>query len=507
MDANVSLALATKIKMLLTPDASAESSKFIAFVPPATSLVFGYENLAFFDQESPLAATLPAATLETNKQQFAQIVNTIPADNTVYSPMIGDDLGRVFSRIIGDAVIARSRLTDEEKGALSKANKYLDDNFEKYMTCLKEVNRCEYNFNEAHLSVQYADGNQKDRLQKEWDDFRKDALQQEIDLAKNNLLVTGKSAEVENNLRIKKNLEVNSMQDLKDDLATTLTLLDGTDPKTRLEYLSTLYSPMGVYSETSGGWSNITLYNSEIRSLCETAPPELKGLYAGDDSGEDIQSISFEYSIVSLVRPWFSEDFLRSQGFKFHDDVVRQISDGQVPANGVIPAYISKLISIRKVRYKISREKPPTKPVTMQILSLQPLSKFKIKDIPMEKRHFALRKETPAVAVQPARRLHMAVAMRPMLFRAAGVAAIQPKEGDTEEIRIKKKDKVLGDWRRKHIAVAIDRKRFDIKEGTLAAKDDTSEIIEESFDGIRIVAFECKRVGLSPNPDPTLDWL
>ncbi|MFT4968036.1 MAG: hypothetical protein ACI9CD_001056 [Candidatus Deianiraeaceae bacterium] len=64
-------------------------------------------------------------------------------------------------------------------------------------------------------------------------------------------------------------------------------------------------------------------------------------------------SISFDIVQVPIVRPWFSLEFIRSNGWKFAENApYSSLSDGKTPPSGVMPYYTSTAIFVKDVVIK-----------------------------------------------------------------------------------------------------------------------------------------------------------
>jgi hypothetical protein len=78
------------------------------------------------------------------------------------------------------------------------------------------------------------------------------------------------------------------------------------------------------------------------------APPELANALAGGSQPSNIDSLSFQFSSVELARPWFHPEVLAARFWKFANPS-EQLSDGNVPARGEWPAYITGVVFARNI--------------------------------------------------------------------------------------------------------------------------------------------------------------
>jgi hypothetical protein len=116
-----------------------------------------------------------------------------------------------------------------------------------------------------------------------------------------------------------------------------------------LSYLPTSYVPTDV---AVVNWPRITVTADELGALAELAPEELRTrLGSSGDAG--IQEVSFEYSYVTISRPWFTPSLFQSKGWRFRDPT-RMLSDGQDPPNGECTAYVTGLVLARNISVKVA---------------------------------------------------------------------------------------------------------------------------------------------------------
>jgi hypothetical protein len=109
------------------------------------------------------------------------------------------------------------------------------------------------------------------------------------------------------------------------------------------------YAPTGLTPRdfAEDDWLSFELSAGEMKILVDEAPADLKKVLDDDGSG-DIESVSFEYRSVGLVRPWFRPEAMASRIWR-SDDPALMLSDGAVPPTGVCPAYVTACIFVRKI--------------------------------------------------------------------------------------------------------------------------------------------------------------
>lgn len=494
MPSSISLALAAKLHRILSPDNN-NGNKFVSFVPPLTRMQFKYSELDFFSGDGP---GIDANTLELNRSNFATLVNQIPADHIIFNPIGKGLLWEVFeNNVINNSVTARMNLSEDDKAKLAAAHKFCDENFAVYRSFKNAFDQYQLDYKEAKCSLELASGEEKIKLQKEWDEFREKMLMDRIKAAENDLLVSGKQSEVTAALTTISNLEAKKgISTLRDEIKLKIEDLfsKGVAERAGTEYLYTDFSPLGSFEQNSPAWSQVILYSSEINALCANAPEELKKLFADEAATEGVESISFEYAFVSVVREWFSETLLASSNWKFAVDGPL-VSDGKIPASGLIPAYINKILCIRKLSYK--QKKTATVQDKLKLAIISPLL---IKEV-------SIKKTNPVIAqpfivkrsvVVPTMRTHV-TAMTSMPAMRAMTAKPVPGRVIVHDHRTGAAK--LQAWRNIHLAKPVTK--APVKP---AIKPTEPEVKEHSLEGIIFIAFECKRITASPNPDNSLVW-
>ena len=110
------------------------------------------------------------------------------------------------------------------------------------------------------------------------------------------------------------------------------------------QYAPTGFSPRNFADQD---WLTFDLSASEMRTLVDEAPEALKRVL-DDDGGTGIESMSFEYRSVAMVRAWFRPEALTS-GIWRSSDPDLQLSDGGDPPTGVCPAYVSACVFVRNI--------------------------------------------------------------------------------------------------------------------------------------------------------------
>lgn len=208
-----------------------------------------------------------------------------------------------------------------------------------------------------------------------------------------------------------------------------------------------------------------TIAKDEFQILFDNAPQDLKDAWSDQGACADIESISIDYKVVSIVRPWFKPEFFLSRYWKLPENIM--VSDGNRPVKGKIPSYITGMIVAQNV--KIVRKKDTqTKPLVIPIIGNRPVQQLKIQERTMVK--------IPEGKVTPGNSSRMTPKQHMEFIRA------------------------------KYIGTTIKTPKGipDRKEPNSIGSDSFVETY--NFDGVTVLAFIAKRIPKSPNPDNTLSW-
>ena len=186
-----------------------------------------------------------------------------------------------------------------------------------------------------------------------------------------------------------------------------------------LSYVPSGYVPTDV---ADVAWPRITVTADELGALADLAPEELRSrLGTSGDAG--IEMVSFEYSFITVARPWFTPQLFASKGWRFRDPG-RVLSDGGSPPKGSCTAYVTGLVLARNitVQHKADEggEAPPVDLGFLPSLTLMEGAEF-----------HSLR--TAEVADSAAHRLRMVVLDDPAVWAAARSAAVVAGPVATEE--------------------------------------------------------------------------
>jgi nucleoid-associated protein YgaU len=170
-------------------------------------------------------------------------------------------------------------------------------------------------------------------------------------------------------------------------------------------YAPTTYVPTDVADVP---WPSITVTAEDLRAYADKAPAELKERLGGsEDAG--VERVTFEYSYVTVNRPWFTPQLFNSQAWRFPDPG-HVLSDGGSPPKGECTAYVTGLVLARNiaVQRSIPADTPDEPAIDLAFMPAQ------LSNLTVQARVFG---ETPVTGAKA-----MVVLDDPTVWKAVAVA-------------------------------------------------------------------------------------
>lgn len=539
MESKISLALATKLKMIFEKE-----DKFLTF---PLGIGFPYRYLNFMKDPSVSGLTLQEQL--NNKGDFARLLNIIPDDGATFSADASRLLWDELKAVLKNSIFAVSGLSEAENRSLDQAIDFLTDlkteedgteipvnsvavtKYYEYKTVYENAVNTYLN---EKITVENSTGPEGDKLKQQWTAYREKELIDIKNRAEADWKNLGFKVEVENNQAIKNTLELRKYLDMYrqaylDEInISEIPDLNGLG----IGFCTTFFSPIDAF-DTNLPWTKLTLTKEEIASLIQNASVELKGLFNASQGSDDIESCSLEYNNVVVIRPWYKPEFFASRYWKMSEDVV--ISDGNLPRKGKIPAYITSMVVVRNI--KVTRKKKAgSDPLILQIFSITPIQTLKMSRTPVTIKSRLASDVAPVrtgVEIRPKTASRFSVAeAAPRSFRTmTATTAIRDKPVSspsfkssllmsslkqpltqpvdpqaTLNIKLKEKKSYVSE---KYIGMTIKTPFSPILPTSVELSGaSANDLITETYnmDGVAVLAFVCKRVPMSPDPDNTLAW-
>lgn len=538
MESKISLALATKLKMIF-----GKEDKFLTF---PLGLGFPYRYLNFMKDPSVSGLTLQEQL--NNKGDFARLLNIIPEDSTAFSADASRLLWDELKTVLTNSVFAISGLSEAENRSLDQAIDFLTDikleedgteipvnstAVTKYYEHKTVYENAVNTYLDEKITVENSAGPKGDKLKQQWVAYREKELLDIKNRAEADWKNLGFKVEVENNQAIKNALELKKYLDLYrqaylDEIdISEIPDLNGLG----IGFCTTFFSPIDSF-DTNLPWTKLTLTKEEIANLVQNASVELKSLFNTAQGSDDIESCSLEYNNVVVIRPWYKPEFFASRYWKLPEDTV--VSDGNVPRKGKIPAYITSMIVVRNIKMT-RKKKAGSEPLVLPIFSITPIQTLKMSRTPVTIKSRLASDMTPirtGVEIRPKTVPRFSVAeAAPRSFRTVAATTsvrgkpvsssfkssllinsfkqpvAQPVDSQTTlNIKLNEKKSYVSE---KYVGMTI-KTPFSpalptsVEPSGASANDLTTETY--NMDGVAVLAFVCKRVPKSPDPDNTLTW-
>lgn len=333
-----------------------------------------------------------------------------------------------------------------------------------------------------------------------------------------------------------------------------LTDIDG------VEFYPSSFSPMNALE--AGSWQTFNLTRDEVNAMVNAAPAELRTRLAADLQASDIESISLEFSSAGVLRTWMDSDLFKARFWRFTDRS-RQLSNGNTPPVGQCPAYVSAVVFARNITVKRRVPPPapapvptptpapaptPAPPVVVRPIRPRPDILIDPTDFPKGKKYWDRPPVMMKMMASPTPTLDLAYPIlnattapkwdtsalaaaanqslkinQPLANASALTPPINTTPNAVQIQSLPTLNQRIDGVKRLHPRVTLPaaeltsqaflrlRQEAVIRPTlpqTAKAPDDSSKVTTASTgtDQIYILAFICKPLPLSPNPDPALQW-
>jgi hypothetical protein len=340
MDATTWLALASK-----SNEVFGGPGIFLSF-PATTPFSYKPEDLNFVDALSNPQVGHILADLSLN-------VNSLPSGTLFMGP--GDNpLWRAYNEWLNDMVLAKDEMTADERSQYDRATALLtvkDTNgfsvdspiVVKYKQYRDAWFSATQNYKNEQLT---ANSSSDSAVQTQWTNVREPQLRALVDQATSDWEKKGNKVEVENAQNLRARLAARSPSiawaEWRSAMNPDIDLI--TDPVSNMQYAPTAFSPADVFAQD---WPTFHLSKDEIAPLTQSAPEELRYIFASGGGASTITSLSFQFRSAALVRPWLYPVW-KAQFWKFREGTP-QLSDGSTPPQGCWTAYISAVVFARNI--------------------------------------------------------------------------------------------------------------------------------------------------------------
>jgi hypothetical protein len=488
MDAIAQLALMTKAKLVFE-----EPGTFLSF-PATMPLNYSAEQLNFAQATSPSAMTVFS--------EFSRLTNSL-SQGVIFEPNLDILLWDVYENMLQTAQVAQGTLTPQQKVNLQNANAVLytensdgTQSDSPVLISYKQHEQVWLSATQNYKVQQITAINSNDPAVKaQWLNTDEPLARGQVQAAESAWETQGYKAEVEQAQQIEITAAASSPQlKWQNWIAHCNPNIDFLTDTNNQTFCPTFYSPSDITDQPT--WPAFTIGPSEIPQLISQAPKELAGLFGITPAASAINSLSFEFCSVVLNRAWFGATAFEERFWRFADPSM-SLCDGNNPPNGECTSYITGLVLARNV---VEVTHVGTGPVQPQPVRLFPP---------------VLLRPDPTPIIRPVRTPVLTRPGATPRFGAKQAFLMSARETMTPPPAILSTPDVT---RRKFVFprnvsfVSLPPASLPTKT-TLSNQNAVAAAIpapgaqpSAAVPQITILAFICKQLAKSPNPDPALDW-
>ncbi|MGZ8821541.1 MAG: hypothetical protein ACXWX1_09490 [Aeromicrobium sp.] len=455
--------------------------------------------------------------------EFSRIVNCIP--RSVFAPVDQlEYMWNVYNDVLQTAEVARGVLTSEEQARYEQAVALLYVKTADAGRSDSDVLRVYKQHRDASIAAQEAftarqlsaESSDDPAVKDHWQTTEEPELRAAVDAVNTAWETEGHRAEVDAALAVEEAVAARSPARTWADWKTSFMKdIDTQTDSNQIQFAPTAYSPYDIFDDD---WPRFTMSRSEITQMAATAPQELVEVLGTGDLGP-IEEISFDFRSVAVTRPWFRSGVFTSRFWRLPAGM-DALSDGAEEATGRCPAYVSAVVFARNISITSRPEAVDASPPDPRMLMLIDRAILAEKR-PEMAAFISLPAPTP-VAVTPTS-MNLAARLSAVSF-ASRTAASPTAEAGTGPARpalrlaafrqLVARPAVtdMGAVRlslssvRDHRTVRIDPGMVIAHTPDVPPPAPEPTVVATPPDEIRILAFICRRIPRSPDPDPQLLW-
>jgi len=512
MDALAQLALMTKAKLVFESPGS-----FLSF-PALSPISYSADELKFG------AFTAVEAAERLIFSEFSRFANALPS-GTIFQPQGDSYLWDAYSQVLKSARLAKGQTTPAQEAAyqqavalltVTDANGWQTDS--PTLLTYKQYRDVWFGAVQDYKTQQSTAATSSDAAaQTQWREVDEPRLRAAVQHAEADWASKGNRAAVEQAQQVQQAYAAASPELTWKSWASgfnpDLDLM--TDPN-QLAYALTAFAPSDVFDQE---WPTFTLTAPEIAVLATMAPPELLSIFGSGIAASKVESLSFEYRSVGLVRPWFRPAVFDARFWQLPEGAI-PLSDGMTPPQGTWPAYATALVFVRKIRLTMREGGTDAPPQLMRALPALTAAQVSFRPQIVAKPQVAMATQAPA-----------ATAARPEVMMADRAAALAPAISILSRQLFRgnsapSQPAAAGQLRqavpsRQAANPAMIRRRFGNATFTALpqrppvtpmppaappAPAPTAPPAAAPGNDISILAFICRALPRTPNPDPALSW-
>ena len=404
----------------------------------------------------------------------------------------GRMLWSVYETVLKGAVVAPGvDFAEGEKGALQKAKDML--NSSKWGT-YKKFQAAYWAAEERYRNAQLSAENTSDPKLQEALASQLEQLESQKNQALAMWASRGYKAGIETALATVEQISGRNPQLVWQQWKQSFSQAVKTDLRANAFYETYLWPANFLDTDSPAQWTELRMDAGEIQALSAMASDSTQQLATTPTTDPaqaltldvDVSNVSLELARVEVMRPWIEPLLFENRAWRWPDDR-EPLSDGEDPPSGSLPAYVTAVVFARNLEIQLqeSPEQIEGQFHTVPLILLGPLALTSVSAAP------------GAAAVLNSATL-APISLSQVSSAMVGTAAADPESAAR-----------LGPVAPEEARPAIDpTSMVDL----LAASAETpppqqvGTAASEEPQGAQIIAFVCRKLPRSPNPDPKLDW-
>jgi hypothetical protein len=347
----------------------------LVFESPGTFLSFpALSPFSFRPQDLDFSRAMADPAIGAALQDFSRAVSRCPG-NPIFD--IGSDeyLWDHYSAWLNAMTLAESNLSPGDQAAYAAARALLVvtdanglDSDSPVVVAYKQCRDAVLNAEQAYKAAQLTATAAGDAALANWQNTDEPKLRAAVAAAETAWATTGRQADVEAAQALVARCEAAMPEKMWASWrrAYNPDLDNVTDPASNSSYAPSGFSPANLVSDD---WTTLRVSGSEIAALTAAMPKTLLEAF-GEAGSSQFSQISFEFRSASVVQPWFNPAIFKARFWKFADGSA--LNDGGSPPSGAWPAYVVAVVFVRNI--KVTPQGPPQPPVPIRAMPKLELS-------------------------------------------------------------------------------------------------------------------------------------
>ncbi len=513
------LALVAKAKLVFESPGT-----FLSF-PVVSPLTYRAEQLRFGGAGEMTSDDL------NELSEFSRIVNCIP--RSVFAPVDQlEYMWNVYDDVLKTAEVALGVLTSEEQARYKQAVSILYARSDDGARSDSDVLRLYKQHRDASIAAKEAfrarqlsaETSDDPAVKARWQETEEAELRAAVEAVDKAWEAEGHRAGVDAALAVEEAFAARSPALTWADWKTSfMEDIDTLTDSNQIRFAPTGFSPYDIFDDD---WPRFTMSRSEITQMAATAPHQVVEVLGTGDLGS-IEEISFDFRSVALTRPWFRPGVFTSRFWRLPAGT-EPLSDGAEEALGRCPAYVSALVFARNIAITSRPEAVGASPPDPRMLML--IDRVTLAAKRPEMAAFIRMPAAAPAAVTPTS-INFAARLSAVSFASGMVGSRRSWSHEGErtsdvDMALMKPSLRLAAFRplvarpavtevsRVRLSAVSDHRTFRIDPELLIAHIPEAPsppapeptVVATPPDEIRILAFICRRIPRSPDPDPELHW-